>query len=294
MSTSTGKIHSEGLSPYPAGHDSSILKLHSVRNVDSSAPHLLPFLKKGQLVLDIGCGPGSITNSLAELVGPQGKVIGVDIGEAAIAQAKKSAEEKGIRNVEFAIGNAIEGLAFPDSSFDVVHIHQVLQHVSEPVTILREMRRLAKKPGGIISIRESDLGTSSWYPDSPALKDLHHTVYPAVSKVQGVIPNAGRHIYIWCQQAGVTTEEMVKVQTVAFSVGRQPGPAGQKDREFWATTSADRAARMDIGMAKAALDLGFTTKENLEAVVQAWRNWGNNEDAWFGIMMGEIVCVMKG
>ena len=286
-------MHEGAVSAYPPGHDPTILRLHSVRDVQNSAPHLLPFLKKGQAILDIGCGPGSITISLAETVGPQGKVIGIDIGEAAIAQAKRTAEEKSIKNVEFAIGNAIDGLPFPDSSFDVVHAHQVLQHVSKPVSILREMRRLAKKPGGIISLSESDVGTFAWYPEMDIFKHLYHTVYPGVAKAIGVELNAGRKIHVWCQEAGITKNEMVKVETNIFSVGQKPGQAGKEEREWWASTCADRIAKMDVGMSKAALALNLANKEELEEAVQAWRNWGQIEDAWFGNMVGEIVCVLR-
>ncbi|CAD6566942.1 MAG: hypothetical protein CYPHOPRED_001286 [Cyphobasidiales sp. Tagirdzhanova-0007] len=283
---------SEGVpTHYIAGHDSSVLRIHSVRDVHGFAAHLLPFLKAGQSVLDVGCGPGSLTISIAETVGP-GKVIGVDIGEPAITQAESTAKEKHVTNVEFAVGDAIAGLPFPDSSFDVVHAHQVLQHVSEPLAILREMRRLAKKPGGIVSIRESDLGTFNWYPISPALENYYHNGYARVIKAQGADANAGRQLHVWCKEAGYSKDEMVVVQTAAYSIGQRPGLAGKEEREWWATTFADRIARTDIGMAKAAFDMGLVTKEELGKVVKAWRDWGASEDAWFGMMIGEIVCVL--
>ena len=82
-----------------------------------------------------------------------------------ISQAAALAAERGVQNVEFVAGN-IYDLDFEDETFDVVHAHQVLQHLTDPVAALREMRRVAK-PGGIVAVRDADFHGMSWYPGRP-------------------------------------------------------------------------------------------------------------------------------
>ncbi|KAJ5667771.1 S-adenosyl-L-methionine-dependent methyltransferase [Penicillium maclennaniae] len=110
-------------------------------------------------ILDIGCGPGSITLDFARHA-PQGHVIGLEYVSDPLPAARALAQEQGLSNIEFMEGN-IHSLPFPDETFDIVHVHQVLQHISDPVRGLREMRRVVKK-GGIVSARES--AGMEWYP----------------------------------------------------------------------------------------------------------------------------------
>src|ERR1043165_6861191 len=121
---------------YTHGHHSAVLRSHQWRTAENSAAYLLPHLKPGMTVLDVGCGPGSITADMARIVAP-GKVTGIDsvgVLEAAVEAVA------GVSNVELAAGDVM-ALDYPDDSFDVVHAHQVLQHLADPVGALRETRR---------------------------------------------------------------------------------------------------------------------------------------------------------
>ncbi|OBT81579.1 hypothetical protein VE02_09934 [Pseudogymnoascus sp. 03VT05] len=124
-------------------------------------------------VLDIRCGPGSITIDLARLVS-QGHVTGVEYVPDPLEEARVLAAAKGVTNVSFEIGD-IHSLPFEDDAFDVVHSHQVLQHISDPVNALQEMRRVTKV-GGLVACRES--ASMTWYPQSDKLekwKDITKT-----------------------------------------------------------------------------------------------------------------------
>ncbi|KAF2625682.1 S-adenosyl-L-methionine-dependent methyltransferase, partial [Macroventuria anomochaeta] len=104
-------------------------------------------------VLEVGCGAGSITISV-----PQGSVTGVDLSETVLGQAREhlaSQEEKELvgGEVDFRVGNVVEGLEFKDGEFPVVLCHQTLVHIPEPVKAMRGMRRVCKK-GGIVACRE--------------------------------------------------------------------------------------------------------------------------------------------
>ena len=93
-------------------------------------------------LLDVGCGPGTITCDLARQVAP-GRVVGIDRSAQVIEEARSAAAVTGFAAVEFEVGDVFD-LAFEDATFDVVHAHQVLQHVGDPLAALIEMRRVCR------------------------------------------------------------------------------------------------------------------------------------------------------
>lgn len=129
-------------------------------------PHLTPAMR----VLDCGCGPGTISVGLAQIVA-EGHVVGLDREAAELEQARRYAEQQRVTNIEFQLGNVYE-LPFPDGSFDAVFAHAVLQHLAEPMRALDEMRRVLK-PGGLIGVREEDRDADLVYPFPPRLQETH-------------------------------------------------------------------------------------------------------------------------
>src|ERR1700754_4743938 len=113
---------------YTHGHHESVLRAHRWRTAENSAAYLLPALTPGARLLDVGCGPGTITADLAALVG---SVTAVETAPAALDAARAVAADRGVA-IEFAVED-VHALTFADDSFDVVHAHQVLQHVADPV-----------------------------------------------------------------------------------------------------------------------------------------------------------------
>ena len=125
---------------YTHGHHESVLRSHAWRTAENSAGYLLDSLHPGQDLLDVGCGPGTITVDLAERVAP-GRVIGIDSESEVIARADELRKGRGQTNVTFSIGD-VYALQFDAARFDVVHAHQVLQHLTRPIDALREMYRV--------------------------------------------------------------------------------------------------------------------------------------------------------
>ena len=120
---------------YTHGHHESVLRAHRRRTAKDSAGYLLPHLRPGMSVLDVGCGPGTITVDLAALVAP-GPVTAVELTDAALDLARAEAHARNQSNISFVTSDVC-ALDFPDNTFDVVHAHQVLQHVADPVQALR-------------------------------------------------------------------------------------------------------------------------------------------------------------
>ncbi|KAF8495038.1 S-adenosyl-L-methionine-dependent methyltransferase, partial [Gautieria morchelliformis] len=202
-------------------------------------------------ILDVGCGPGTITADLASLV-PKGHVTGLEYAPEVLTQARSTAAQRGLTNIEFVVGD-VNGLDFPDGTFDVVHAHQVLVHVGDPVQALREMRRVAK-PGGIVA---------------------------RVVRSNGAEPNAGRRLHVWARLAGI--DPIGITATASTWCYRTP-----EERAWWSGLWAERIVATPF--ARSAVSGGYATEQDLAGIAQAWRDWGADEDGWFAVLHGEIIC----
>ncbi|WP_328886024.1 class I SAM-dependent methyltransferase [Streptomyces sp. NBC_00316] len=260
---------------YTHGHHESVLRSHRWRTAANSAAYLTGELRPGLAVLDVGCGPGTITADLAALVAP-GRVTAVDTDQGVLDQAAEVAAERGLDNVEFTTAD-VHALDFPDASFDVVHAHQVLQHVGDPVQALREMRRVCR-PGGIVAARDSDYAAMTWYPEVPGL-DAWLELYGRVARANGGEPDAGRRLLSWARQAGFTD---ITPSAAAWCY------ATPENRVWWSALWADRT--VGSAYAKLAVGGGHATAGQLAEIAAAWHGWGEQDDAWFMVPHGEVLC----
>jgi SAM-dependent methyltransferase len=263
------------MSTYTHGHHESVLRSHRWRTAENSAAYLLPFLTSGQRLLDVGCGPGTLTLDLLARVG---SVTALEQTEGALDLARVEAERQGATDVSFEVGD-VHALPFADDSFDVVHAHQVLQHVADPVQALREMRRVTR-PGGIVAARDSDYPSFAWHPQLPAL-DAWMELYLRCARANGGAPEAGRLLLSWAQQAGLT--EVTSTASVWCF-------ATPEDRAWWGGMWADRI--LQSAMAAQAVESGFATPADLQAISSVWTEWAVAPDGWMGILHGEIVAVV--
>jgi SAM-dependent methyltransferase len=234
----------------------------------------VPHLRAGLSLLDVGCGPGTISCDFAELVAP-GEVVGIENSAAALESARNAGES--IANLRFQLGD-VYALEWDDNAFDVVHAHQVLQHLREPVGALREMRRVCK-PGGIVAARDADYAAMTWYPHSDGL-DRWLAIYRAVARSNDAEPDAGRRLLSWAQQAGF---EQIQSSASVWCYADEPS------RAEWGGTWAERITASSV--ATQALELGMTTRDELDEIAAAWREWAATPDGWFAILHGEILCV---
>ena len=151
---------------YTPGHTPNATDFMSRRSVQSHGAFFMPHLTNGLSVLDCGCGPGSITLGIAELVAPA-KVIGVDFGASQIEQACAAARGRGIANVEFRTADCYS-LPFANSSFDRVFSHALMEHLFDPLRAIGEMHRVLIL-GGVAGLCSPDWGGFILAPPSPQL-----------------------------------------------------------------------------------------------------------------------------
>lgn len=261
------------MATYTHGHHESVLRSHSNRNIANSAAYLKPYLDPGARLLDVGAGPGTITIDFASHVE---HVTATEVGDADLALVKGLAQRAGVRNIDFAVED-VHALSFADGTFDVVHTHQVLQHVADPVQALREMKRVTK-PGGIVAARDADYAGFLWFPLAPELTDWLQ-LYRDAARANGGEPDAGRRLLSWARAAGF---EDVKASASTWCY------ATPEDREWWGGMWADRI--LESALARQLVDSGMADRARLEGISAAWRRWAESSDGWYLIPHGEVIC----
>ena len=260
---------------YLHGHHESVLRSHQQRTVGNSAAYLVPRLQPDARVLDVGCGPGTITVGLARLV-PDGSVVGIDADPGIVDRARSDAAGTGAANLSFDVGDVYH-LAYGNASFDVVHAHQVLQHLDEPVAALAEMRRVCR-PGGVVACRDADYGAMFWYPASGELTGWRD-LYREVARSAGGEPDAGRHLPAWAHAAGFAEVE-VSASMWCFATA--------EERRWWGGLWADRLTQSRF--ADQATSASLATVDDVERLAAGWRTWSEGSDACFFVPHAEILC----
>ena len=260
---------------YTHGHHESVLRSHTWRTAENSAAYLLPHLRPGQTLLDVGCGPGTITADLALLVAP-GEAVGIDAAADVVARVTEHAAGLGIPSLRCEVGDLF-ALGYPDASFDVIHLHQVLQHVADPVAALVELRRVLR-PDGVLAARDSDYGAFSWAPGDPLL-DRWLELYLAVTTRNGHDARIGPRLLGLAHQAGFGDV------TVSSSTWTYTDP---ESRAWWGGLWADRIRYSRF--AEQAVEYGLSDTGELDAMAGAFGRWAASRDAVFVIPHMEILA----
>ncbi len=263
---------------YTHGHEASVVGAHALRTAATSAAYLLPHLREGVTLLDVGCGPGSVTLDLAEAVGATGRVVGVDTAPSVLATARAAAAGRRDTRTTFEVADVFR-LPFGDGAFDVVHAHQVLQHVDRPVEALREMARVCR-PGGLVAARDVDFGATTWWPEVDGVRRWLE-LYVAVARANGGEPHAGRRLASWAERAGL-------------------GEVGASGSAWTYTTAHERAwlsqswaSRLRESLKPQAVGLGWSDAE-VEYIAQEWLAWGNEPSGWFAFLHAEVLARVPG
>ena len=260
---------------YTHGHHESVLRSHQWRTAANSAAYLLDELRPGLSLLDVGCGPGTITADFATLVAP-GPVTGIDLADSVIEVARRETGDVGLVNLAFATDDVYR-LSFDDESFDVVHAHLVLQHLSDPIAALVQMRRVLRT-GGRLAVRDADYGGFTWYPKSEVL-DQWMRIYHQVTKVNHAEADGGRHLVAWVRAAGFEDLEV----TSSNWIYHRP-----EERLWWGTLWADRVLQSNF--AQQCREFELASQEELEAISRAFLEWAHDDDGVFIVPSVEVLA----
>lgn len=235
------------------------------RSAAEYADFLEPYLTAKDVVLDVGCGSGSITVGLASKVD---RVIGVDLDDAEFVDARTHARRSGIDNVEFREGS-VYALDFPDRRFDACLSHSMLETLDRPVDAMREVLRVLR-PGGVVGVASVEYGGLILSgPDEPVLRRFYD-LRTRLWQDEGVAdPYRGRTLRGVLTSAGF---ERVDATTTSICYGSDAAV-----RAF----GLDRAEDCrDVWYAEGAERLGIGTAEDLRVMELAWLAWSESPDAY--------------
>ena len=252
-------------------------KLESLRRytAEASAAYLLPYLRPGLRILDLGCGPGTISVGLAKAVAP-GQLYGIDMEESQIVLARSVAEASGQDNSIFQAGD-IAALPFEDSFFDVVHCHNVLMHVPDTAAVLAEAKRVLKS-GGIIGCREMICESSFTHPDFGVIRKAWDMFEDLLAADDGH-PQMGKELKNRIVEAGFTNVRM----DATFDIYNTPA-----DIAFIHSFANKWFLSPEI--TDAAIKYGATTQELCDAIRDAYDRWKDHPGAFCGLAFGEAIA----
>lgn len=242
------------------------------RTADRSAAFFLPYLGPGMRLLDCGCGVGSITYGLAEVVAP-GHALGIDVQSGKVERARRLAAHRPLANLEFEVGSIYE-LPFQDASFDAVFAHTVVQHLTEPMRALHEIKRVLKT-GGVVGIADDDHATLIWEPRNELLMATNQLLL-RVFEEDGGDPYRARHHRRLLLDAGFA-------RPLATATLGTVGVSGTTERTraqaAWIVKQL-RAPRI----ASTAIAERWVHPAQLDAMVAAVLAWGELPDAFFSLV----------
>jgi len=197
---------------FRTGYNKASLDRYAYCTAATCCAYLLPHLESlpsSFTFLDIGCGPGSITTDLASRF-PHAQFTGIDPGKLLLNKAKSLAQGRSVTaNTTFQVGDVTsleEVLGTQISTFDVMHCHQVPNHLTDPVTALKIMKAAAKSEGGIVAAREATTSDGDiFYPLLPGIKkwqELAATTMGSPESKTGPIPGFGPRLLETALNAG--------------------------------------------------------------------------------------------
>ena len=233
-------------SAYVPGYEPDTLRMLTARTAAERAGMVLPRLADGMRILDLGCGPGSITTGLAAAVAPQGVVLGVDLS---VAQLELAGQVLG-PGCGLVAGRA-EALPVRAGAVDAVHAHAVFEHLTAPDVVLAEIRRVLRT-GGLLALSSSDWSGATVEPRTAAV-DTALRAYVRLRQRGGTDPFAGSRLAGQVRAAGFAVVQTRAADRV--DMGYTELAAYLRDRLTAAahdTTHAETAIELATGARAAA------------------------------------------
>lgn len=272
---------------YIQGHSDHTTSTQQTRTAESDAGFLIPHIKKTDKILDVGCGPGTITLGLAKYAS-EGSTIGIDISPEVLEKARafaseSNAHDSGPGSIIFEEANILQRLPYLDDTFDIVFSAHVFGHLPMPdlpLQALAEMRRVLK-PGGILATR--DAASQHAYPSSLDLDRLWVERFEqAVNKGKPAVDPTGPNMPALVARAGFDAEGgKVRVSggTLVYS--------SPQERRWLAKRIAGQLGEGDA-FRKSWLEAGISEGE-IRETINAVKTWSETEGAWHGSLQCQIL-----
>ena len=265
-----------GTPGYTMGFSEEYLESLRRFTAESSAAYLLPLLRPSFRVLDIGCGPGTISVGLARAVEP-GELHGLDMEPSQIDIARATAQAHGVDNALFHVGDAL-ALPFEDNYFEAVHFNTVLMHIPNTRAALAEAKRVLK-PGGIIGCREMIAESCFTYPDfNRSIKEAWRIFEDLLAADDGH-PQMGKELKGHLFKAGFTNIKW-GVSSLVFNT---PSELAFISRIVFQWFLAPE-------ITEAAIKYGAATKAMYKDIGAAYAKWGTHPAAVLGLVYGEAIA----
>jgi ubiquinone/menaquinone biosynthesis C-methylase UbiE len=156
--------------------------LHSIYSPVGREVLLEAGIAPGMKVADFGCGTGTMTHTLASIIGVSGSVTGIDVNAPQLEQARQLCDQEGFENTVFVQADACN-TGLPRNAFDFVYCRFLLLHLPDPAACLREMRDILR-PGGILVVEDGDLASAASVP--PTALDAFADLFSRLGAVRGV------------------------------------------------------------------------------------------------------------
>lgn len=258
---------------YTLGYGAASTEMMINRTAESHLGFLLPHLKPGMRILDCGCGPGSLTLSLAETANPE-QIIGTDLEESQLEIARSEAVRRNIDNASFEIAS-IYDLPFESNSFDIVVISAVIGNLQEPLRGFNEVHRILKT-GGIIAVKEFDHGGDLFYPtDTDFLNSLK--LYHRLRRHNGHDPESGRKVFAYLQKAGFRN----CIAGATYKTFCGPDVLTGVGKLF--------AELINEAFATPSIEMGWVTPDEVERMKAAWEEFPSKPGAFYAQTWCEIL-----
>src|SRR5262249_53020386 len=182
----------------------------TARTLHNSHPTLLPRLRPGLSVLDVGCGPGTLTAEIARRVAP-GHVVGMDINAEMVGAAEAAHAPSRVPNLVFYTGDVRESAW--NAEFDLVNAARVVQWMPDPERALARMARAAR-PGGLVVVLDYDHTRAEWV-DPPAAWTRFYRAFLDWREAGRLDNTIATRLPALCRQAGLDVIDVVpRITTV--------------------------------------------------------------------------------
>lgn len=244
------------------------------RTAGQQAAFVLPYLRPGLKLLDVGCGPGTITLGLAQAVAP-GHVTGIDHDATHVAEATALAEEQGISNMSFQIGNALS-LPFEDGTFDAAFENNVFTHLAHDAPQAAGEVYRVLKPGGIFAARDVNVDAVVWGHLTDPLKQLDRLLV-AWQQSRGSDVTLGKRLPAILREAGFNnTIKGVSADT-------------KGDLEAVCSHAEITIFLLDGPFGQAIVDKGWADRSTVERLKDSVREWSEHPDIFFANVHVEVI-----